>query len=302
VSHSSDRLIVLSLALKSRVLSMNTDGSDVQVLVDGLDSKPDGVSVDPTHRHIFYSFMGVTRDGEDFWEREGYVERCNYDGTDRQVVVPEGSFVTGKQLVYSEATQRLYWCDREGMAVLSCRPDGSDLRTVVRTGSGEDRLDPRKHCVGVAVDAKGGWLYWTLKGKPNGCEGRIVRAPLQPAPGTDPAARTDIETLLDDLPEPIDMEWDETSDTLYWTDRGDPPQGNTLNRARLRDGRLVDQEVLLSNLNEAIGLALDVPGRRAFVTELMGGNVRVVDLDHPGEGKVIYTTKQRLVGMAYLRA
>jgi hypothetical protein len=30
--------------------------------------------------------------------------------------------------------------------------------------------------------------------------------------------------------------------------------------------------------------------------------VRVVDLDHPGEGKVIYTTKQRLVGMAYLRA
>jgi hypothetical protein len=281
---------------------MNTDGSDVQVLVDGLDSKPDGVSVDPTHRHIFYSFMGVTRDGEDFWEREGYVERCNYDGTDRQVVVPEGSFVTGKQLVYSEATQRLYWCDREGMAVLSCRPDGSDLRTEVRTGSGEDRLDPRKHCVGVAVDAKGGWLYWTLKGKPNGCEGRIVRAPLQPAPGTDPAARTDIETLLDDLPEPIDMEWDETSDTLYWTDRGDPPQGNTLNRARLRDGRLVDQEVLLSNLNEAIGLALDVPGRRAFVTELMGGNVRVVDLDHPGEGKVIYTTKQRLVGMAYLRA
>jgi hypothetical protein len=188
------------------------------------------------------------------------------------------------------------------MAVLSCRPDGSDLRTEVRTGSGEDRLDPRKHCVGVAVDAKGGWLYWTLKGKPNGCEGRIVRAPLQPAPGTDPAARTDIETLLDDLPEPIDMEWDETSDTLYWTDRGDPPQGNTLNRARLRDGRLVDQEVLLSNLNEAIGLALDVPGRRAFVTELMGGNVRVVDLDHPGEGKVIYTTKQRLVGMAYLRA
>ena len=38
MSNPSDRLIVLSLGLKSRVLSMGTDGSDVQVLVDGLDS------------------------------------------------------------------------------------------------------------------------------------------------------------------------------------------------------------------------------------------------------------------------
>ncbi len=302
MSNPSDRLIVLSLGLKSRVLSMGTDGSDVQVLVDGLDSKPDGVSVDPVRRHIFYSFMGATRTGEDFWENEGHVERCNYDGSDRQVVVPVGSFVTGKQLVFSDAMQRLYWCDREGMAVLSCRPDGTDLRTEVRTGSGEDRLDARNHCVGVAVDAQGGWLYWTLKGKPNGCEGRIARAPLQLPAGTDPAKRTDIEILLGDLPEPIDLEWDETTDSLYWTDRGDPPEGNTLNRAKLRGGQLVDHEVLLSNLEEAIGLALDLPGRRAFVTELVGGNVRVVDLDHPGEGKVIYHTKGRLVGMAYLRA
>ncbi|MFT4243714.1 MAG: hypothetical protein QM569_15705 [Acidovorax sp.] len=302
MDQSSDRLIVLSLGLKSCVLSMATDGSDVRVLVDGLDSKPDGVSIDHARRHIFYSFMGVTRDGEDFWENEGYIERCNYDGSDRQVVVPLGSFVTGKQLVFNDAMQRLYWCDREGMAVLSCRPDGSDLRTEVRTGSGQDKLDPRNHCVGVAVDAKGGYLYWTLKGKPNGCEGRIMRMPLQLPPGADPARRTDLETLLDGLPEPIDLEWDETTDSLYWTDRGDPPAGNTLNRAKLRDGKLVDHEILLSNLNEAIGLALDLPGRRAFVTELVGGNVRMMNLDRPGESTVIYHTKGRLVGLAYLRA
>lgn len=302
MSPSSDRLIILSLGLKSRVLSLNTDGSDEQILVDGLDSKPDGVSVDRARRHIYYSFMGALRDGDAFWENEGCIERCNYDGGGRQVILPVGSFVTGKQLVFDDATQRLYWCDREGMAVLSCRPDGSDLRTEVRTGSGEDRRDERNHCVGVAVDAKGGWLYWTLKGKPNGGEGRILRVPLQLPAGVDPAHRTDVETLLDGLPEPIDLEWDETTGSLYWTDRGDPPKGNTLNRAKLRGGQLVDHEILLSNLNEAIGLALDVPGRRAFVSELVGGNVRVVNLDQPGESQVIYHTKGRLVGMAYLRA
>ena len=37
--------------------------------------------------------------------------------------------------------------------------------------------------------------------------------------------------MFKDLPEPIDLEIDHTTRTLYWTDRGDPPHGNTVNRA-----------------------------------------------------------------------
>ena len=89
MSDSSDRLIVLSLGPKSRVLSMAPDGSDVQVLVDNLESKPDGVTIDPRRRHLFYTFMGTTRTGDgDFWENEGYIERANYDGSRRKVIVP----------------------------------------------------------------------------------------------------------------------------------------------------------------------------------------------------------------------
>ncbi|MBK6613557.1 3-hydroxyacyl-CoA dehydrogenase [Ottowia sp.] len=302
MSTNSDRLIFLSLGRVSRVMSMGTDGTDLQTLAEGLESAPDGVAVDPVGRHIFISYMGLVRVGEDYWENDGHVERCNYDGSDRQVIVPVGSFTTGKQITFNEHTRRLYWCDREGMRVMSCRPDGSDLTTLVQTGAGEDRTDPTRHCVGVAVDAKGGYIYWTLKGKPNGNEGRIVRAPLALPAGADPARRTDIETLLGELPEPIDLDWDEQTDTLYWTDRGDPPKGNTLNRAKVRDGKAVDHEILLSNLREAIGLALDLPNRRAFITELIGGAVQVADLDRPGEGQVVYEGKGRLTGLAYLRA
>ena len=37
------------------------------------------------------------------------------------------TFENGKQITFDAATGRLYWCDREGMRVMSCRPDGSDL-------------------------------------------------------------------------------------------------------------------------------------------------------------------------------
>ena len=33
------------------------------------------------------------------------------------------------------------------------------------------------------------------------------------------------------VPEPIDLELDLKNRVLYWTDRGDPPRGNTVNRA-----------------------------------------------------------------------
>jgi hypothetical protein len=301
VNDSTDRLIVLSLGPMSRVLSMAPDGSDLKVLVDNLESKPDGVTVDPLRRHLFYTFMGTTRTGDgDFWENEGYIERADYDGGARKVIVPLGSFVTGKQIVFNAHTDRLYWCDREGMRVMSCRPDGSDLHTHVQTGVGEERRDERRHCVGVAVDAKAGHLYFTLKGTPNGNVGRIMRMPLARTPGLDPLRRSDVDTVFDGLPEPIDLEWDESNQTLYWTDRGDPPKGNTLNRARMRNGKPVDHEILLHDMFEAIGLALDLPNRRAFVSEL-AGRVYVADLDHPGKGRIIFHGRGKLTGITYVR-
>jgi len=41
----------------------------------------------------------------------------------------------------------------------------------------------------------------------------------------------DIELLYDNFTKPIDLDLDPVNRTLYWTDRGDPPRGNTVNRA-----------------------------------------------------------------------
>src|SRR6202142_3940846 len=86
--------------------------------------------------------------------------------------------------------------------------------------------------------------------------------------------RTDIEVLFDGLPEPIDLELNERNRVLYWTDRGDPPRGNTVNRTPIdvkpKSGDM--PEIVLTHLMEGIGIALDVPGNRMFVTDFAGSS------------------------------
>jgi DNA-binding beta-propeller fold protein YncE len=98
-------------------------------------------------------------------------------------------------------------------------------------GDGRPGEDARKWCVGIAVDTEDRKVYWTQKGGDNAGEGRICRANINTPPGQTAADRKDIELLYQDLPEPIDLELDTHNRMIYWTDRGDPPRGNTVNRA-----------------------------------------------------------------------
>ena len=111
--------------------------------------------------------------------------------------------------------------------------DGSKIETLLDTSEGDARpgQDIKKWCVGIALDVEGGKLYWTQKGSDNAGEGRIFRAGLEIPKGQSAASRKDIELLYGGLPEPIDLELDLANRTIYWTDRGDPPRGNTVNRA-----------------------------------------------------------------------
>ena len=299
---TTDRVLLLNIGAPSRLVSIAADGGDIRTLVADLGVAPDGIAIDPINRHIFWTYMGSSREGEDFFVNDGSVHRIDFDGGNRIVIVPEGKTFTPKQMQCDAANQLLYWCDREGMRVMRARTDGSQLTVLVQTGSTDvERSDRRRHCVGVAVDPRAGWLYWTQKGKPNGNEGRILRAGLDLEAGSDPANRSDIEVLFQDLPEPIDLEWDGDTGYLYWTDRGDPPAGNTLNRAMLRPGRPMAREVLLSGLHEGIGLALDRKNKRVFVSDL-GGFVRVMSLERTEEAKVIFSGHGPLTGIAYLDA
>lgn len=297
---TTDRLLILNIGTPSKILSTTPSGGDIRTLVADCGVAPDGVAIDPVRRQIFWTYMGTSHKGEDFMVNDGRVERVDFDGSNRIVIVPEGGTFTPKQIQCDPQKGLVYWCDREGMRVMRARSDGSEVTVLIETGRGdEDRMDRRRHCVGIAIDTKNGLLYWTQKGKPDGGEGRILRAALDIPAGADAHSRKDVEVLFDHLPEPIDLEWHGEGESLYWTDRGAPPDGNTLNRALIDKGHPMAPEIILTGLQEGIGLAIDRKRRRAFVSDL-GGFVRVVGLDHPDGGDVVFSGHGPLTGIAYL--
>jgi hypothetical protein len=171
------------------------------------------------------------------------------------------------------------------------------MDSLVETSQGDARpgVDARKWCVGITVDVERGHIYWTQKGPDNGEQGRIFRANVEIPAGQTAANRQDMTVLFDKLPEPIDLELDLKNRHLYWTDRGDPPRGNTVNRTSI-DGKLT-QDIVLGNLMEGIGIALDVAGDRMFVTDL-GGSVYSAKLNG-SQKKVLAYAQGNLSGVTY---
>jgi hypothetical protein len=210
--------------------------------------------------------------------------------------LPQGITFTPKQIHLEKDEGKLYWCDREGMRVMRATLDGSQVETLVETGRDEkDRRDQTRWCVGITIDPKLGKIYWTQKGPDNADLGRIFRANVEIPSSESPANRSDVEVMFDQLPEPIDLELDLVNCVLYWTDRGDPPRGNTVNRAPI-DKKAV-AKILITRLMEGIGIALDVPGIRMFVTDL-AGSVYSADLDGKNERNFLYA-QGNLTGIAY---
>ena len=284
------RLFVLDLS-GGRVFSVNPDGSDRKVIVNDCPF-PDGIVVDAEAGHIYWTNMGAPK------LNDGSIERADLDGQNRRTIIPKGGVFTPKQLHLDKENGKLYWSDREGMRVMRANLDGSQIETLVDTSQGDARpgRDAKKWCVGITVDPERGQIYWTQKGPDNAEAGKICRANIEIPKGETAANRSDIEVFFDGLPEPIDLELDLENRVLYWTDRGDPPRGNTVNRASV-DAKPSAPEIVFDHLMEGIGIDLDVAGDRMFMTDF-DGSVYSARLDGSEKKNFLYA-QGNLTGIAY---
>jgi hypothetical protein len=291
---TSGRLFFLELS-GGRVLSANPDGSDLKTIINEGRKLPDGLVLDVGAGHIYWTNMGDPK------RNDGSIMRSDLNGKNMITIVPPGGTFTPKQLQLEKRSGKLYWSDREGMRVMRANLDGSEIETLVDTSRGDSRpgSDPTKWCVGIAVDTDGGKFYWTQKGGHHSSLGRIFRANIQVPQGQSADNRGDIELLYDNLPEPIDLDLDPVHRTLYWTDRGDPPRGNTVNRAPMdaEAENRKEPEILFTHLMEGIGLALDLKGDRMFITDF-GGSVYSANLDGSNRRMLLFA-QGNLTGIAY---
>jgi hypothetical protein len=286
---------LLALTARSgRILRVDLRDGSVETVTGDAGPVPDGILVDGGE--IYWTTMGrpevhgPTEADRWYHRRDGGVHAIGLDGRGRRAVLAPGTITTGKQLATDRAGV-LYWGDREGCRVSCARTDGSGFTDLViripdDTGDAE--------CVGVAVDPVRRWLYWTQKGPAKGGQGRIFRAGLDLPAGESPDARSDIELLWDGRPEPIDLHL--AGGWMYWTDRGAPPDGNTLNRAPVPPPgeRGAAPQILARGFAEAIGLTIDAASAVAYVSDL-GGEIRAVPLPGAASGAASEPTAERAI-------
>ncbi|OJJ36279.1 hypothetical protein ASPWEDRAFT_108355 [Aspergillus wentii DTO 134E9] len=258
-----------------RILRLNLMDNTVHPIVTG-QNLPDGIAISQSTRRFFWSNVGRSTATYD-----GSIHSSNLDGTDIQTVLPTGSVHTPKQLLVDDDSRKIYFCDREGMSIHRCGFDGSDHEILLSRGNPRvDKKDMTQWCVGVAIDTVRGHMYWTQKGPSKGGQGRIFRAGLNIPASQTGENRSDIELLLEGLPEPIDLDLDESREVLYWTDRGEHPKGCSLNRLNLTDRKM---ETVARQFHEPIGLKVD--GEDVYVADL-GGCIYRVSLK--GEKTVVH--------------
>lgn len=264
-------LIVLD-PIAQRIFTCDGNGRTISVLRQEVALAPDGVVFDPKRKHLYCSLMGnISNKEQSAYGYDGAIWRMNLDGSDPFPIVPAGKTRTPKQITADFDSGKLYWGDREGLRVMRCNLDGSELETVFSSGElPQDERDQSRWCVGIAVEPARRQVYFGLKGNPDAGQGKICRMSCDLPREETPRTRSDVKVLLENLPEPIDLELSHGS--LFWTDRGNLKGGNSVSKVKLDDrGDLAGKtEIIAGNVGEAIGLVVCEDAGVVFSTSLTG--------------------------------
>jgi DNA-binding beta-propeller fold protein YncE len=278
------RILLLNIGLVEPLVNRSIDQilNSGQVLAYTIENKgsrpvalvsklpcPDGIDVAKSTKRMYWTNMGNIK------LNDGSLQSANLDGTDVQYVLPPGSVHTPKQMVIDQDNNKIYLCDREGLRVMRCNLDGSDLEAIYQTGNWktepEKKENPIYWPVGITISKQLNKFFWTQKGHPKANEGRILSASLETLPST----KQDVDVVIEGLPECIDLEFDDEEGVLYWTDRGELPLGNTLNKKHIignppPEELKLGRQIIAQGLGEGIGLRLDKANKCLYVADMSG--------------------------------
>ncbi|CAG7997395.1 unnamed protein product [Penicillium salamii] len=284
------------------VLEYTAGGQHVRTIFDK-QYLPDGIVVHKELKRIFWTCMGYPG------AADGMIYSANLDGSDVKALIPKGIINTPKQITLDSVAGKLYFADREGLCIWRCNLNGTSLEKVIQAGNISDEnesKDAQNFIVGVALSHSLNKIFWTQKGGPKGWQGRIFSANMEIPLGETVETRSDKVCLLDSLAEPIDLAFHEGLKALYWTDRGEMPFGNTLNRLLFGDNGhpleidhtpLLKYQILARKFHEAIGLAIDEKNQHIYVADL-GGSICRLNLDGGDKTRLLFEERRAFTGIA----
>ena len=143
-----------------RVLAGTPDGTSLRVIASG-QNLPESLDISCKTGRLYWSNMGFPP------ANDGSLMSCNRDGGDLRTLLPPGTVHTPKQITIDQNIHKIYLCDREGLRIVRCNLDGSQLEDVVRTGdmsNASEKSDSTRWPVGLVIDFSERQIYWTQKG------------------------------------------------------------------------------------------------------------------------------------------
>lgn len=154
----------------------------------------------------------------------------------------------------------VYWSDWDSDLIQRSRLDGSATETVVDLKAVFGGLNSNYEPRGVAVDVRGGKVYWTDR-----AAGRVQRSNLN---------GSNVQTLVSGLDNGLSgIAIDSVAGKIYWTTY----VGQKIQRANL-DGTGL-QDLVVGSLSGVRDIALDIAAGKMYWVDLNENNVRRANLD-----------------------
>jgi sugar lactone lactonase YvrE len=211
-----------------------------------------------------------------------------------ETVIPVGTTSTPKQINIDNQARQLYWSDRDGV-VWRSELDGSEPEVIL---VGHGLMQP----AGMGLDVAKRQMYISDRGA-----GRLYRLGFDMPEGATAENRPDLELLAvvpwsaAIEPMPLNIALDLVQRKMYWTERRrgviysmnmDIPAGATAEDR-------TDLKIVLDDLTEPVGIALDEVTKRLYFTEL-GGRVSRVNLDGSAREVIFITASASGIALAHL--
>lgn len=253
----------------NRVSRARLDGTEVTPLVTSGLNTPDGLTIDPVSRKLYWAEQG------------GIIRRANLDGSDVEPLVVAGGVPDS---VAIDPTSNLLCWTESGAARIRCADldDGGNIRTAVSAFT--------NNAHGLALDPGAGKLYWANLGgsirranidgtenellvssslQPHGLKLDVENGKLYWADFNPPQILrsnldgANVELVVANGPRPTALALDLPREKVYWTDLSD---------GRIREANLdgSDVQTLVSGLNLPLGIALELPGQGVPATSTWG--------------------------------
>ena len=273
-----------------RILCGSTDGMVREILTNL--RLPYALSIHLASKRIFWSDVA-----------EGTISSCDFSGKSTRIIVREDDGSSPKQVVIDQVDSKVYWTQSESTEIMRCDLDGTHIECVIEVDADDAVISSAPKIIpnGITLDQSRRHVYWSQPSPKTPDKNLIRRAPMNRTCNSPPSCRDDVETLFEDLPQVLDIDFVPVFDEIYWSVRDGPT-------ARIHRGYvgtcpdygMAKQNLVVQDLRGLGWLKVDPKCGHFYSTSVMGTINRYDMATGDGELNLFHDRKGAFAGIGFM--